>query len=134
VRVEATFGQTNDRLFNSAVPRPVHLGHHHAVNFFIGNLNYVAIAVVGGLRVASGQMPLGSVQAFIQYSRMFTSRSPRSLRWRIFCSPVSPRPSASRGAGRRRDEPGAVRFAAAGISGHVPFALLSTSRTHRTHR
>jgi ATP-binding cassette subfamily B protein len=39
---------------------------------FIGNLNYVAIAVVGGLRVASGSMSLGDVQAFIQYSRQFT--------------------------------------------------------------
>ena len=42
-----------------------------AINF-IGNLNYVAIAVLGGLRVASGAMLLGSVQAFIQYSRQFT--------------------------------------------------------------
>jgi ATP-binding cassette, subfamily B, multidrug efflux pump len=40
--------------------------------FFIGNLNYVVIAVVGGLRVASGTMNLGDVQAFIQYTRMFT--------------------------------------------------------------
>ncbi len=39
---------------------------------FIGNLNYVAIAVIGGLRVASGAMLLGSVQAFIQYSRQFS--------------------------------------------------------------
>jgi ATP-binding cassette subfamily B protein len=39
---------------------------------FIGNLNYVIIAVVGGLRVASGTMSLGDVQAFIQYSRQFT--------------------------------------------------------------
>jgi ATP-binding cassette subfamily B protein len=39
---------------------------------FIGNLNYVAIAVVGGLRVSSGAMGLGDVQAFIQYSRQFT--------------------------------------------------------------
>ncbi len=39
---------------------------------FIGNLSYVAIAVVGGLRVASGTMSLGDVQAFIQYSRQFT--------------------------------------------------------------
>ena len=39
---------------------------------FIGNLNYVLIAVVGGLRVASGSMTLGEVQAFIQYSRQFT--------------------------------------------------------------
>jgi ATP-binding cassette, subfamily B, multidrug efflux pump len=39
---------------------------------FIGNLNYVVIAVVGGLRVAGGAMSLGDVQAFIQYSRQFT--------------------------------------------------------------
>ena len=39
---------------------------------FIGNLNYVFIAVLGGLRVASGSMSLGDVQAFIQYSRQFT--------------------------------------------------------------
>src|SRR4029077_7314180 len=39
---------------------------------FIANLNYVAIAVIGGVRVASGQMTLGDVIAFIQYSRQFT--------------------------------------------------------------
>ena len=39
---------------------------------FIGNLNYVVIAVVGGLRVASGSLSLGDVQAFIQYTRQFT--------------------------------------------------------------
>ena len=38
---------------------------------FVGNLQYVAIAVVGGLRVATGAMSLGDVQAFIQYSQMF---------------------------------------------------------------
>ena len=42
------------------------------VMMFVGNLNYVVIAVVGGLRVASGTMSLGDVQAFIQYSRQFT--------------------------------------------------------------
>jgi ATP-binding cassette, subfamily B, multidrug efflux pump len=39
---------------------------------FIGNLNYVLIAVIGGVRVATGAMTLGAVQAFIQYSRQFT--------------------------------------------------------------
>ena len=42
------------------------------VMMFLGNLNYVVIAVLGGLRVASGTMSLGDVQAFIQYSRQFT--------------------------------------------------------------
>jgi ATP-binding cassette subfamily B protein len=39
---------------------------------FVSNLNYVAIAVIGGVRVATGQMTLGDVIAFIQYSRQFT--------------------------------------------------------------
>ena len=39
---------------------------------FISNLNYVAIAVIGGVQVATGQLSLGDVQAFIQYSRQFT--------------------------------------------------------------
>jgi ATP-binding cassette subfamily B protein len=38
----------------------------------LSNLNYVVIAVLGGIRVASGQLQLGQVQAFIQYSRQFT--------------------------------------------------------------
>jgi ATP-binding cassette, subfamily B, multidrug efflux pump len=42
------------------------------VMMFIGNLNYVLVAVIGGLRVASGALSLGEVQAFIQYSRQFT--------------------------------------------------------------
>ncbi|WP_274992646.1 ABC transporter ATP-binding protein [Promicromonospora iranensis] len=39
---------------------------------FLANLNYVIVAVIGGLRVASGTLSLGDVQAFIQYSRQFT--------------------------------------------------------------
>src|SRR5699024_2125192 len=39
---------------------------------FVGNLSYVAVAIVGGLRIVSGQLTLGDVQAFIQYSRQFT--------------------------------------------------------------
>jgi len=39
---------------------------------FLANVNYVAIAVIGGYRVATGTMTLGDVQAFIQYSRQFT--------------------------------------------------------------
>src|SRR5678816_2650079 len=39
---------------------------------FLGNLGYVAVAVVGGLRITSGAITLGEMQAFIQYSRQFT--------------------------------------------------------------
>ena len=39
---------------------------------FLGNLNFLAIAVIGGLRVSAGQLSIGDIQAFIQYSRQFT--------------------------------------------------------------
>jgi ATP-binding cassette, subfamily B, multidrug efflux pump len=39
---------------------------------FISNINYLLVAVVGGLRVASGNISLGDVQAFIQYTRQFS--------------------------------------------------------------
>src|SRR5207244_2523432 len=39
---------------------------------FLGNLNFLVIAVVGGLRFSSGQISIGDIQAFIQYSRQFT--------------------------------------------------------------
>ena len=39
---------------------------------FFGNVQYVLVAVVGGLRVASGAITVGDVQAFIQYSRTFS--------------------------------------------------------------
>ncbi|MGR7000952.1 ABC transporter ATP-binding protein [Yinghuangia aomiensis] len=39
---------------------------------FISNLNYVLIAVVGGVRVAAGALSVGDVQAFIQYSRQYS--------------------------------------------------------------
>ena len=70
--VEAVFAARNERLFTSSFGAQFVSGLIMPTMFFIGNLNYVAIAVVGGLRVASGTMTLGDVQAFIQYTRMFT--------------------------------------------------------------
>jgi ATP-binding cassette subfamily B multidrug efflux pump len=68
----ATFKVKNDELFEAAFGAQFISGIIMPVMMFVGNLNYVAIAVVGGLRVASGTMSLGDVQAFIQYSRQFT--------------------------------------------------------------
>lgn len=70
--VSQVFDRTNQKLFDSAFRAQFISGIIMPVNFLIGNLNYVVIAVVGGLQVAGGRMPLGNVQAFIQYSRMFT--------------------------------------------------------------
>ncbi|WP_353510658.1 ABC transporter ATP-binding protein [Intrasporangium sp.] len=69
---EASFRTKNDELFGAAFGAQFISGIIMPVMMFIGNLNYVVVAVVGGLKVASGSMTLGDVQAFIQYSRQFT--------------------------------------------------------------
>jgi ATP-binding cassette subfamily B protein len=66
------FTTKNDELFGAAFGAQFISGIIMPTMMFIGNLNYVLVAVVGGLRVASGSMSLGDVQAFIQYSRQFT--------------------------------------------------------------
>jgi ATP-binding cassette subfamily B protein len=70
--VEAAFRESNEELYGASFRAQFISGIIMPTMMFIGNLNYVAIAVVGGLRVASGSMSLGDVQAFIQYSRQFT--------------------------------------------------------------
>jgi len=70
--VEERFGAKNDELYNASFGAQFISGMIMPAMTFIGNLVYVAIAVVGGLQVASGAMQLGDVQAFIQYSRQFT--------------------------------------------------------------
>ncbi|MGA8210785.1 MAG: ABC transporter ATP-binding protein, partial [Nocardioidaceae bacterium] len=69
---EEVFARENDELFEASFGAQFVSGLIMPVMMFIGNLNYVLIAVLGGLRVASGAMTLGEVQAFIQYSRLFT--------------------------------------------------------------
>ncbi|MET9489329.1 ABC transporter ATP-binding protein [Nocardia sp. NPDC006630] len=66
------FDETNGKLYNASFKSQFISGLIMPAIMFLGNLNYVLIAVVGGLRVASGNLSLGEVQAFIQYSRGFT--------------------------------------------------------------
>jgi ATP-binding cassette subfamily B protein len=68
----ATFDEENERLYQASYRAQFISGIIQPALNFISNLNYVAIAVIGGLRVAAGQMTLGDVVAFIQYSRQFT--------------------------------------------------------------
>jgi ATP-binding cassette, subfamily B, multidrug efflux pump len=68
----ATFSEQNDRLFQSSFRAQFISGTIQPAMMFIGNLNYVLVAVVGALRVATGALSLGDVQAFIQYSRQFS--------------------------------------------------------------
>jgi ATP-binding cassette subfamily B multidrug efflux pump len=67
-----TFREHNEKLYASSFRAQFISGMIQPAMMFIGNLNYVLVAVVGGLRVASGSLSLGDVQAFIQYSRQFS--------------------------------------------------------------
>ncbi|MDO5628458.1 MAG: ABC transporter ATP-binding protein [Mobilicoccus sp.] len=64
--------KTNEELYRATFGAQFVSGLIMPTMMVIGNLSYVFVAVVGGLQVASGRMTLGSVQAFIQYSRQFT--------------------------------------------------------------
>ncbi|HEY8547906.1 MAG TPA: ABC transporter ATP-binding protein [Acidimicrobiales bacterium] len=66
-----TFDDRNEKLFRSSFRAQFMSGLIQPTMMFIGNLNFVVVAVAGGLQVASGRLSLGSVQAFIQYSRQF---------------------------------------------------------------
>ncbi|MGW4485199.1 ABC transporter ATP-binding protein [Amycolatopsis sp. NPDC004368] len=69
---EAMFREQNDTLYNASFRAQFISGTIQPAMMFIGNLNYVLVAVIGALRVASGSLTLGDVQAFIQYSRQFS--------------------------------------------------------------
>ncbi len=67
-----TFDEQNETLYQASFKAQFISGIIMPVMNFVMNLNYVAIAVIGGLMVATGRISLGDVQAFIQYSRQFT--------------------------------------------------------------
>ena len=68
----AVFDKQNAGLYEASFKAQFISGIIMPATFFVSNLNYVAVCVLGGLRVASGTMSLGDVTAFIQYSRSFT--------------------------------------------------------------
>ncbi|MEV4365875.1 ABC transporter ATP-binding protein [Nonomuraea sp. NPDC049637] len=68
----ATFEEHNQALYASSFRAQFISGVIQPAMMFIGNVNYVLVAVVGGFKVASGSISLGDVQAFIQYSRQFS--------------------------------------------------------------
>ncbi|MEV6111513.1 ABC transporter ATP-binding protein [Streptomyces sp. NPDC052109] len=66
------FAEQNEALYQAAFRAQFNSGVMQPLMMFVSNLNYVLVAVVGGLRVASGALSIGDVQAFIQYSRQFS--------------------------------------------------------------
>jgi len=70
--VQRRFDEENELLYESSFGAQFISGCIQPAMMFLGNLNFLAIAVIGGLRVSSGQLSIGDIQAFIQYSRQFT--------------------------------------------------------------
>ncbi|MFD9629664.1 ABC transporter ATP-binding protein [Streptomyces violascens] len=66
------FAEQNDALYEASFKAQFNSGIMQPLMMFVSNLNYVLVAVVGGLRVATGSLSIGDVQAFIQYSRQFS--------------------------------------------------------------
>ncbi|MER5763324.1 ABC transporter ATP-binding protein [Streptomyces sp. NPDC002082] len=68
----ALFAEQNEALYRASFKAQLVSGIMQPVMLFISNINYVLVAVVGGLKVASGTLSIGDVQAFIQYTRQFS--------------------------------------------------------------
>ncbi|MDT5093140.1 MAG: ATP-binding cassette, subfamily fatty acid transporter [Mycobacterium sp.] len=70
-RAQEQFRQLNDDVYHASFGAQFFSGLVAPLTAFIGNLSYVAVAVVGGLQVATGQITIGAIQAFTQYVRQF---------------------------------------------------------------
>ena len=69
--VRTMFAERNSDVFHAGFGAQFFSGLISPATMFVGNLSYVAVAVLGGIKVATGQITLGSIQAFIQYVRQF---------------------------------------------------------------
>jgi ABC-type multidrug transport system fused ATPase/permease subunit len=72
-RIEDEFRRRNDDMYEASFGAQLISGMVAPATAFIGNLSYVAVAVVGGVQVATGQITVGNIQAFIQYVRQFNA-------------------------------------------------------------
>ena len=72
IEIEGAFRDKNEELFESSFGAQFMSSMMQPVTMFLGNVQYVIVAVVGGLRVASGAISVGDIQAFVQYSRNFS--------------------------------------------------------------
>ena len=72
-RTEDEFRRLNDDMYEASFGAQLISGMVAPATTFIGNLSYVAVAIVGGIQVATGQITVGNIQAFIQYVRQFNA-------------------------------------------------------------
>ncbi|WP_394934377.1 ABC transporter ATP-binding protein [uncultured Ilumatobacter sp.] len=71
-KVEERFAEDNDKLYESSFAAQFMSGLIQPAMTFMGNIQYVLIAVIGGLRISSGAISIGDMQAMIQYARNFS--------------------------------------------------------------
>ena len=65
------FGELNADVYRAGFGAQFFSGLVSPATMIVGNVSYVAVAVIGGFQVATGQITLGGIQAFIQYVRQF---------------------------------------------------------------
>jgi len=70
--VEQRFRETNEELYEASFGAQFMSSLMQPWTMFLGNIQYVIVAVVGGIQVANGAISVGDIQAFIQYSRTFS--------------------------------------------------------------
>jgi ATP-binding cassette, subfamily B, multidrug efflux pump len=70
--VEERFAADNEELYNASFGAQFTAGMIQPLMAFFGNIQFVLIAVVGGLRISSGAITIGDMQAMIQYARQFS--------------------------------------------------------------
>ena len=137
--VAAAFRESNGRLSRASARAQYVSGVVQPLMVFVSNLNYVAVAVVGALQVTAGAMTIGGLQAFIQFSRLFSQpmgqvggmltllQSCLASADRVFALLDAPEITAEppagppAGAARERSMPGAagrIAFEHAGFSYH----------------
>jgi ATP-binding cassette subfamily B protein len=68
----ASFKDGNDTLCRASARAQYVSGVVQPLMVFVSNLNYIAVAVVGALQVLAGAMTIGGLQAFIQFTRLFS--------------------------------------------------------------
>lgn len=71
-RSVATFNELNEKYYDGAWRAQFATGVMFPIMMFVGNLGYVAVAVIGGILVTRRSIAIGDIQAFIQYSRQFS--------------------------------------------------------------
>ena len=66
------FEKENEELYKSGWRSQFLSGLMHPLMNFVGNVGYVAVAILGGYFAVKGRIKVGNIQSFIQYNKQFT--------------------------------------------------------------